>query len=511
MEGEKRLSPLVAWPASVDGSAGASTMIRASGDQPLPWWHWRPASARRLLERLPAGFWQVASSTSWLMVGHAARLVVGLLVGVYVARYLGPPSYGVLNYAISFVFLFSALAHLGLNDIVVRDLLAHPDRQGETLGSAFVLRLASSALALALIVATAWTTEADPTTRLMILVIAGSVFFEAMSGPAEWFKSKVLARPVVIAGLIGMATASVMRIAFVVLGKPVTWFVWPFLIDTALTAGLALVFYRRYAGPPLAHWRPRIRRMRELAAQSWPLAIAAGLVMIQLRIDQVMLGEMLGPTELGWYAAAARLSQLWNFVPFAIGTAVFPIIARAKQTSPEFYNQRMQSYFDFLLWLGIVISLPATLVADAAVRFLYGDAYAPSASILQIHVWSLVITSIGTAAGAWMIFEGLARVELVFSIVAVLTNILLNVVLIPSYGALGAAWATLAASGPVLLLRFIYRPTRPTSLMMLEALRAPFRPVMRSSRRIVTDHGPAGPQSTNPDFAGTRSRQEPAR
>jgi O-antigen/teichoic acid export membrane protein len=454
-------------------------MTWASADQPLPRWLLLPAGARRWLERLPVDFWRVASSTGWLMVGHGARLVVGLLVGLYVARYLGPASYGALNYTISFVFLFAALAHLGLADIVVRELIAQPERQGEVLGSAFVLRLASSALALALVIVAAWTTQADATTRLMILVIAGSVVFEAMSGPAEWFKSKILARPVVIAGLIGMATASVVRVGLVLLGKPVAWFVWPFLIDAALSAAMVLVFYRRHDGPPLLHWRPQVRRMGELLAQSWPLAIAAGLVMIQQQIDQVMLGAMLGPTEVGWYAAAARLSQLWNFVPFAIGIAVFPVIARAKQGSQERYHRHMQSYVDVMLWLGIAIALPATLVAEPLVGLLYGEAYAPSASILQVHIWSLVLTSTGIAVGPWMIVEGLTRMALVLSIVAIVTHVALNLVLIPSYGAIGAAWATLASCVPNLMLRFVYRPTRPTAWMMLKALSVPFRPVLR--------------------------------
>ena len=433
-----------------------------------------------MLDRLPGGFERVARATGWHMVGHVTRMCAGLLVGIYVARYLGPESYGILNYAISFAFLFSALAHLGLADIVVRDLVAHPERQGETLGSAFALRLASGTLALGLATAAAWATHADAMTRLMVALVAGSIFFEAISLPAEWFKAKVLARPLVVAGLIGLGIASALRVGLVMLGKPVVWFAWPTIIEAVVVGAFVLVFYCRYGGPSLAEWRPRVQRMRQLLAQSWPLTLTAGLVVIQQRIDQVMLGAMSGPTEVGWYAAATRLAQLWHFVPFAIATAVFPVIVRAKQVSEELYDKRMQAFFDLMLWIAVAISLPATLIAKPLVLFLYGDAFAPSADILQVYIWALVLTSVGIAVRRWIVVEGLTRIALAFSVISLVAKVGLNLLLIPRYGGLGAAWATLGAAGPVLMIRFFYGPTRPAARMMLRALVAPVRAAMRS-------------------------------
>lgn len=458
-------------PSAAPITDGATGRLSVGGLHPKAW-------ALRLFESLPAGFWRIAGCTGWITFGYVVRLGTGLLVGVYIARYLGPDSYGVLNYAIGFAFLFSALAHLGLGDIVVRDLVACPKRQGEILGSATVLRIASGALALAAVAAAAWAMQADATTRLMVVVIAGGVFFEAMSAPSEWFRSQVLARPIFVAGLVGLGIASSLRVAFVLLGKPVAWFAWPMLIDAAITAAFVLAFYRRGGGPPLAQWRPNVQRMRDLLMRSWPLAVAAGLGVTQQRIDQVMLGEMLGPSEVGWYAAAARLSQLLYFVPVAIATAVFPATIRARETSRELYYWRMQAFFDVMLWLAIAISLPATLVAQQVIHVLYGDPYAPSAAVLQIHIWSIVLAALGIATGNWMIAEGLTGAILGFSVVSVLANVLLNLLLIPSYGAVGAAWATLAGWGTVLLLKFCYEPTRPAALMMLRSLATPVRRLM---------------------------------
>jgi O-antigen/teichoic acid export membrane protein len=444
------------------------------------------APVRRRLERVPNGLRRVAASAGWLTASQVTRLAVGLLVGLYVARYLGPESFGLLNYAISFALLFGALAQLGLADIVVRDLVADPGRGADTLGSAFALRLASGTLAAGLAAAAAWGTQADPATRLMVLIVAAGLFFEALDVSTLWFRSRVLARPAVLAGLVALGAASCLRVSFVLLEKPVIWFAWPVLFDAALRTGLVFAFYLRHrAGPPLVQWRPNPRRLQELLVQSWPLALSGGLFMIQLRIDQVMLGAMVDSREVGWYAAAVRLSDIWRFIPFAVATTVFPAIVRARATSRQLYDRRMQAFYDFMLWLAVAIALPATLLAEPLVGLLYGDAYGPSADVLQIHIWALVLSYPGTVTRRWMVVEGFGKLALRLAVLAVTTNVALNLLLIPAYGATGAAWATLATSAPMLFLRFTDRRTRPPVTMMAKATGAPIRLLakIREARR----------------------------
>jgi PST family polysaccharide transporter len=194
-----------------------------------------------------------------------------------------------------------------------------------------------------------------------------------------------------------------------------------------------------------------------------------------------MLGEMLGSTEVGWYAAAARMSQLWYFVPFAVSIAVFPALVSARESSKELYDRRMQAFCDFMFWLAVAISMPAVVVAGPLVQFLYGAAYAPSTGVLQIHIWSLVLNSILMTTWRWMMTEHLTKPLLAFSIMTVLANIFLNLLLIPSFGAVGAAWATLGAYCPGIVIRFCYAPTRPHAMMTLRAVAAPGRLLMRAS------------------------------
>src|SRR5262249_23194812 len=188
-------------------------------------------------------------------------------------------------------------------------------------------------------------------------------------------------------------------------------------------------------GPPLTCWQPEFQRLRHLFARSWPLMLSASLFLILQRLDQVMLGAMIGPTEVGWYAAAVRVSDVLRVVPWAILTTVFPTIIRAKANSQQLYDQRMQALYDLTLWMAICIALPGTLMAGPLVHLLYGAAYGPTAGILRIHLWTLVFSFTGMIAGHWFVAEGLFKLTLQMSVFSVVTNIALNLLLIPSYGA----------------------------------------------------------------------------
>jgi PST family polysaccharide transporter len=434
------------------------------------------AAARRRLNRLPAGFLQVAANASWLAVDQTVRMVVGLLVGVYVARHLGPADFGVLNYAISFVFLFSALSRLGLDNLVVRDLVACPEREAETLSAALTLRLAGGTLALGLIAAAAWSVEADPITRLAILIIACGLIVQSLEVTAYWFYARTFSRPVVVARLSTLAFISALRIAFILLDKPVLWFALPVALDAALAAALVLTFYLRDPAAPPFRLPAPLGRIATLLGEAWPLALSVALTEIQLRVGQLMLGTLLNSREVGWYAAATRLSDMLYVVPTLLATATFPAIVRAKETSHELYEQRMQAFHDLMLWLGIAAALSVSSLAGCVIHLLYGDAYGPAVTMLRIHIWSFLFVCLGTARSRWLLAEGLTRFLLPTALIAVTVNVGANALLIPAYGGPGAAFATLLAQlASLSVIGFVHTRTRQTGRLTVAALLAPVR------------------------------------
>ena len=197
-----------------------------------------------------------------------------------------------------------------------------------------------------------------------------------------------------------------------------------------------------------------------------------------------MLGTILSPEEVGWYAAASRISQVLYIMPVIISTTLLPAIVHSKETSQDAYVMRLQYLFDILLWFSIIVAVVTTVSSESFVRIAYGEAYLPTAQILRIHAWSVVFISIGVARRQYLIAEELNVYALVNSLVGMTANVALNLLLIPRYGGAGAAWAMLvstAISGYLINLGF--RDTRAVGMMAMTALAAPVRLLARGWRR----------------------------
>lgn len=429
----------------------------------------------RLRDRISPGGRKIVASASWMLAGQVVAMGVSLLVGVYVARYLGPERFGVLSYAISFAWLFSALSRLGLEDLVVRDLVTHPEAETQILGTAFLLRLLGGVTALGLMAAASLAMGEDRTTRLVILIIGLGLVFQAFGVSGGWFQAQVNARPVVIARLLALALSAGLKLLFIALEKPVLWFAVPAMVDLAAASGFAIVAYLRL-GRPLLRWRFSMVWARDLMSQAWPLVLSLAVTEAYMRVDQIMLGRMVGIEEVGYYAAATRLSQALYLLPVAICTAVFPAIVRARNTSEALYNQRMQTLYDLMFWGAVAVALPIALLSHWIIGLLYGPAYAPAGTVLQIHAWTLVLVSLGVARFRALLAERLQVFFIAGAICSLTLNVAGNAVLIPKLGATGAAWATvLAQVASFILISGCHPRIRAAAKMMIKAPIAPIR------------------------------------
>lgn len=162
-----------------------------------------------------------------------------------------------------------------------------------------------------------------------------------------------------------------------------------------------------------------------------------------MKIDQVMIQEMLGNEAVGQYAAATRLSEIWYFIPTVVASSLFPAIVNAKRQSEELYYDRLQKLFDLVVWIAIAIALPITFLSDMIVNMLYGEQYNQAASVLMIHIWASIFVFLGVVSGNWYINENLQLLAFWRAFYGMISNIFLNLLLITKYGIQGAAIATL--------------------------------------------------------------------
>lgn len=405
-----------------------------------------PAFIRRRIAHRP-NLVKIIDNIGWLFFDKILRMGVGLVVSVWIARYLGPEQFGKFNYATAFVAMFGAIATLGLNGIVVRDLVRMPKNTHAILGTAFALQVTGALVAIGLIVCIIGQLRPeDELTKAMVVIIGFSLVFQSSAVVKYWFESVVQSRYVVWVenGMFIVVAAG--KIALIYYQAPLIAFAWAVLVEATLVAiGLFAIYIMQTKA--LYLWQVSRDRALRLLRDSWPLILSGIAIMIYMRIDQIMLGNMIGNEAVGIYSAALRISEVWYMIPMGIAASFFPAIIESKNRSEALYKQRMQNLLNMMATSAIVIALIVSFIANDLIALLFGDHYVSATPVLVIHIWSSLFVFIGVVGNKWYLAENLQGLSFYRTAIGALINVALNLILIPSSGAVGAAVATVISYG----------------------------------------------------------------
>lgn len=382
------------------------------------------------------------SNLTWLSIDRVVRLFGAVLVNAWLTRYLGPEQNGVLSYALAFVGMFTPLAVLGMDAIVIRDIVRDPSKKDEILGSAFGLRLlgAVSALLFATI-AISLVRPDDTLTRTLVIISALGMIFQSFDVIDYWFQSQVRSKYTVYAKNVAFFSLSIAKIIAIISESEI--FVFVLLISAELAvAALSLVLVYRKNGNSIFQWNFNFNRAQLLLLNSWPIIISDFAIFVQARIDQVMIGEFLSNSDVGFYAAAQKISEPLSFIPMIIMSSVFPVIVKTKEWSEEEYLRRLTNLYRLMFIISIGICLPIALLSNPIVQLLYGEQFTFSATLLTLLIWSRFYAFYGVARSIFISTENLFRHALVCSVSGVTVSIIANYFLIRSYGVYGSIIAT---------------------------------------------------------------------
>lgn len=405
-------------------------------------------------------------------------MTIRFFVGVWVVRYLGPEQYGVYSYALSFVGLFAALSTLGLDNIVVRNLSREGSSEGEILGTAFTLRVVAALLTMGVVAATVFSVADRWVVQLAVLVVAGQLVFKAADVFNFWFQAEIKSKyPVWVRSGVTLLFAG-SQVAFILAGFSVLAFVSLVVGQAALQVLGTFLMYRLVRGAERPAWTFSSSVARQMTQDAWPLIFAGLSVSVYMKIDQVMLGEMVDEAAVGIYATAVKVSELWYFIPAAIAGSVFPKIVSTKENASQtVYDERMQTLYDLVALISYSIVVPVLLSATPLIELLFGVEYAAAAPILQVHIWAFLFVSLGVARGKWLVTENFTRFAMFATLLGAIANVGLNVILIPTHAGLGAAWATLISQGVAAYFSCLMIPSlRKVFVQMTKAIGLPFRP-----------------------------------
>lgn len=404
-------------------------------------------------------FQKYFKNTSWMFASRILCMIISFVTTVFVARRLGPENLGQLNYAVSFIGIFSFIASLGIDNILYRDLIKYPEKKKEYLGSAITIKLLAGTLtALISILSAIFFTEND-VSRIAIFILSGTFIFSAFQIINYEFQSRVKSKyPSIIALLVTIILNS-LKIIIVLLGKGVIYLSLVLLFESILYALFYWFFYERKIEEKVLSWKFDKNIAISLLKDSWPLIFTSAFALVYARIDQIFIKHMINAEAVGIYSSAVTLAEVWYFIPTIIVASLFPAIINAKSISEEKYYIIFKKISVLLGLSAIVISLIVTFTATFIMNTVYGVAFTSGSIILKIYVWATIGTFIGYLINNYLIAENNKKGLILITFIPMLINIILNVIWIPKFGIVGAAYATLISYtlGPVSVI-FLKKP-----------------------------------------------------
>jgi PST family polysaccharide transporter len=416
------------------------------------------------------------SNTGWLFADKIIRMGVGLFVGIWIARYLGPEQFGILSYAVAFVALFSVIATLGIDQIVVRNIVRDPSSKEEILGTAFVMKFFGGVITLLMTLCTIlFLRPMDTLVHWMVGIIAAGTIFQSLDTIELWFQSQIQSKYSVYAKNVAFLIITLTKIGLIISGAPLIAFAWAAFAEIVL-GSIGLIIMYRMKGYYLKNWNVNILKAKNLLRDGWSLILSGFVIIIYMKIDQVMIGEMLGEKSVGIYSVAVTLSEAWYFIPGIIVSSAFPAIIAAKKIDERLYVNRLQQLYDLLSALAFMIAVVMTFASQNVIYYLYGERFIKASIVLTIHIWSGLFFFPGNVRGHFLVIENKQYLALWYRTVGAVLNVILNLLLIPKYGVAGAAWATLISySLPVYIVGIFNPLIRWTVLMNLKSYVLPIR------------------------------------
>lgn len=409
------------------------------------------------------------------------RMSLGFLVSVWLARHLGPADFGVFSYSMALVAIGSAIATLGLDSIVSKELLSNPNEREKTIATTLFLQLLAGMFTFGIILCLVWQMQEDNPIVILAVAILGPInFFKASESVKYWFDSQLLSKVTIRAENAIYVLFACIKSGLIYFGFGLIPILVSILFESFVAAFVLLYVYRFKEGV-LSLSKFSKQHAGQLLSQSWPFLVSSIAVMVYLRIDIIMLERFLGPTVVGNYGVATRINEVLYFLPGIIVVSFFPTIVKARNSDKGLYEAMFVKLLALLTWLGIIISTFLSLASSWVIETLFGPNFLQAAPLLTPLAWCTVFVFVGMASGRWFLMENLQHLLLFRTITGACINIILNMFLIPKYGAVGAVWATLVSQAYVNYFANVLKAnTRNLFWLLVDAFLYPFVLLKRS-------------------------------
>ena len=385
---------------------------------------------------------KVFANLFWAMTGKIVNMAGVLLVGILVARYLGPSQYGLMNYVISYVSLFTIISNFGLDNIEIRELSRTPERKDYILGTCFRIRMFFSTFALILVILSLILFKANTFTSCMILLYSVTLYTGSFNIIRNYFTSIVKNEYVVKSEIARTIIGACIKVILLWIKAPLEYFIAATVFDTVLVASGYCFSFKKTVGK-ISELKYDKTIVPYYIKESFPLVLSGAAVIIYQRIDQVMIGNMIDNASVGYFATAGKFLDLVLFLPMVLTQTVTPLLVKAKERNKEEYDRKKQQFVNIVVWMAIILSVLVSFFAYWLIYFTYGDKYLPAVPVLQIMAFKTVGMALSSSSGQIIIMERIHKWAFIRNLIGCLICIVLNILLIPQFGIIGSAWVTI--------------------------------------------------------------------
>ncbi|SEW49663.1 flippase [Chitinophaga arvensicola] len=388
-------------------------------------------------------------NSGWLLVDKLSKLFPGIIILALIARHLGPEAFGIWNYALALTAIIGNMATLGMERLAVKELIDHEEQQSSIVATIIFMRILAGIACMLISIGFVFITRKNQPLYLYCTVFTSLIIILQSFDVLDYFyQARNSVKKVIIPKVTVFIIFCLVKLMLIYFNAGMPAFLWASVIELVITYLIVLTVYGYQYSSGISS-RIDLSLAQSLLLQSWPLILSNLLVVLFMKVDLLLLDLMGSPAELGEYVGAARISELWYAVPTVVAVAILPTLIQKKNSDREAYLLTLEKWLRLSFWLSIAIGVFVTFTASVIIPFLYGPGYVDAPLILMIHIWASAPVFLCIAFVQYLFVEGKYKSYLYGNAAGLLVNVGVNIVLIPRYGGVGAAIATVISYSAV--------------------------------------------------------------
>ena len=410
---------------------------------------------------------RVTKNTTVLFISQLVTYIFGFFITMYTARYLGTEGFGILSLALSITAITGIFADLGLGSLTVREVARDKSLTTKYFSNTLVIKFLLSFLTIGITILMVYFFKYPEPVTTVIYIITFSMLINVFSGLIgsifQAYESMEYMSICTILNSVLMLGGTLIGLSYQL---DILFFATVYVIANILTLiSYIIIYIWKFSLPKievdLSFWKPTLK-------EALPFGIAGIFVIIYYQIDSIMLSVMSGNEAVGLYNAAYRLIFIFLALYNVYIIAIFPVMSSFFETSKESLRFAFERSFKYLLIISLPLTVGTTLIANKIILLVYGPSYLPSVLALQVLIWTIIFMFLNGLAGNLLGATNRQPVVTKITGLGAVLNILMNLILIPKFGFIGASAATVFTEFLILpMMMYVMVKTQKTNIKPL--------------------------------------------